>query len=212
MVCGTSSSGINETGSPCDMSKVPLFAPAWAFEFLPPKTRAGRRSPPPLEEAKFAGVSSMLWALSAAKPGFKANGLAPNFPALKIQFSPHFAPGKMYSCGISVAVHKGLGVIVVILGAMVPKVMTFPAGDALGYRGGAAPEERGAPKKSAGPVGNRPPEETTKPDGRGPSTVTVSVWFDVLVTNLVTMTVDRPGVIVTNPEQSLRPVGLNRGD
>lgn len=101
--------------------------------------------------------------------------------------------------------------IVVILAAMVPKVMTFPAGYALGYRGRPAPEERTSPNGSAGPVGNRPPEGITKPDGRGPSTVTVNVWFDVLVTNFVTMTVGRPGVIVTTPEQSLCAVGLNPG-
>lgn len=112
---------------------------------------------------------------------------------------------------MSVAVHEGFGVIVVILGAMVAKVMTFAAGAALGYLGRAAPEGRANPKGSAGPVGSRPPEGMTKPDGRGPSTVMVNVWFEVLVTNFVTMTVGRPGVMVTNPEQSVRVVGFNPG-
>ena len=65
--------------------------------------------------------------------------------------------------------------IVVILGAMVPKVITVPPGDAPGYRGRAAPEERGAPKASAGPMGSRPPEGTIKPDEPELSTVTVNV-------------------------------------
>lgn len=128
-----------------------------------------------------------------------------------MQAESHFPSGDTNSSGTNVAVHKGLGVIVVILGAMVPKVMIFLAGDALGYRGGAAPEERATPKGFAGAIGNRPPEGRTKPEGRGPFTVTVNVWFDVLVTSFVTTTVGRPGVIVTNPEQSVCPVGLNLG-
>lgn len=76
---------------------------------------------------------------------------------------------------MSVAVHNGLGVTVVILGAKVAKVMTFPAGAALGYRGRAAPEECATPEGSAGPVGSRPAEGMIKPEGRGPSTVMVNV-------------------------------------
>lgn len=100
----------------------------------------------------------------------------------------------------------------VTLGAIVPKVIIPPAGDAVGYRGRAAPEASGAPKVSRGPIGSRPPEGIIKPEGRGLSMVMVNVRLDVLVTNFVTMTVDRPGVIVTTPEQSVCPVGLKRGD
>lgn len=90
--------------------------------------------------------------------------------------------------------------------------MIPPEGYAMGYSGLAAPEERAAPKINAGPEGIRPPEGVLKSEGIGPFTVTVNVWLDVLVMNLVTTTVGRPGVTVTNSEQPSGPVGLSLGD
>lgn len=211
MVCGLSSSGIYSTDWACDKSKfAPGFSP-WSFAFGL-KRMAGwagrpevRRNPPSSSKEDWPGDDS--WFV----PDCKDATFCPSFPVLRIQLTSHSPPGDISFTGIRVAVQKGLGVIVVILGAMVPKVITPPAGEAVGYRGGAAPEEYGAPKAGAGPIRERLPDGIIKPEGRGPSTVTVNVRFEVLVTNFVTMTVGRPGVTVTDPEQSLCPVGLNLG-
>ena len=132
-------------------------------------------------------------------------------------FDPGFAcrkghlPIQLNSEAGGVATHNGLGGIVVLLTTMAPKVMTSPGGAAMGNRGSATPEELAAPRGNGRPEGMRVVSGVPTPDGIGPSTVTVKVWLEVLVTNLVTTTIGRPSVTVTVPEQSSCPVGCNRG-
>lgn len=109
----------------------------------------------------------------------------------------------------AIATQKGLGLIVVlVLVVITATVVTTAERSAVGNKGRAAPEGLAAPIRNPVPAGRRPVIGIPNPEGIGSFTVTVNVWLDVLVTNLVVTTNGRPLVTVTVAVQPSSPVGL----